>query len=80
MKGQGIVEYVLILFLAAVVIIVMVAVLGPTVANILSNGFDTGPCRSDKSSVECKLQKVEQCMKTEQYTKDQCVTLVGGGS
>lgn len=80
MKGQGVVEYLLILILCAVVAIVILAVLGPTVGNILQNGIDTGPCWRDTASVECKIAKVEQCMATEQYTKDQCVTLVGGGS
>lgn len=36
-KGQGLVEYALILVLVAVVVIVVLAVLGPTIGNIFSN-------------------------------------------
>lgn len=36
-KGQGLVEYALILVLVAVVVIVVLAILGPTIGNIFSN-------------------------------------------
>ncbi len=36
-KGQGLVEYALILVLVAVVVIVVLAILGPTLGNIFSN-------------------------------------------
>jgi pilus assembly protein Flp/PilA len=36
-KGQGLVEYALILVLVAVVVIVILALLGPAVGNIFSN-------------------------------------------
>jgi pilus assembly protein Flp/PilA len=36
-KGQGLVEYALILVLVAVVVIVVLAILGPTVGNMFSN-------------------------------------------
>jgi pilus assembly protein Flp/PilA len=36
-KGQGLVEYALILVLVAVVVIVILALLGPTIGNIFSN-------------------------------------------
>jgi pilus assembly protein Flp/PilA len=36
-KGQGLVEYALILVLIAVVVIVILAVLGPAIGNIFSN-------------------------------------------
>lgn len=35
-KGQGLVEYALILVLVAVVVIVVLAVLGPTIGNVFS--------------------------------------------
>ncbi|MCE5208125.1 MAG: Flp family type IVb pilin [Chloroflexi bacterium] len=36
-KGQGLVEYALILVLVAVVVIVVLALLGPPIGNIFSN-------------------------------------------
>lgn len=36
-KGQGLVEYAIILVLVAVVIIVMLAIFGPSVGNMFSN-------------------------------------------
>jgi pilus assembly protein Flp/PilA len=36
-KGQGLVEYALILVLVAIVVIVILLVLGPTVGNVFSN-------------------------------------------
>ncbi len=37
MKGQGLVEYALILILVAVVVIIILAVLGPSIGNLYSN-------------------------------------------
>lgn len=37
LKGQGLVEYALILVLVAVVVIVVLAILGPTIGNVFSN-------------------------------------------
>jgi len=36
-KGQGLVEYALILVLVAIVVIVILAVMGPAIGNIFSN-------------------------------------------
>lgn len=36
-KGQGLVEYALILVLVSIVVIVVLAILGPTIGNIFSN-------------------------------------------
>lgn len=36
-RGQGLVEYALILVLVAVVVIVVLAILGPTIGNVFSN-------------------------------------------
>lgn len=37
MRGQGLVEYALILVLVAVVVIVILALLGPAIGNVFSN-------------------------------------------
>ena len=39
-KGQGLVEYALILVLVAVVVIVILALLGPSIGNIMTNIID----------------------------------------
>ena len=39
-KGQGLVEYALILVLVAVVVIVILALLGPSIGNIFANIVD----------------------------------------
>ena len=36
-KGQGLVEYALILVLVAIVVIVILAIMGPAIGNIFSN-------------------------------------------
>ena len=36
-KGQGLVEYALILVLVAIVVIVVLAILGPSISNIFEN-------------------------------------------
>ena len=36
-KGQGLVEYALILVLVAIVVIVILAIMGPSIGNIFSN-------------------------------------------
>ncbi|MBL8056787.1 MAG: Flp family type IVb pilin [Anaerolineales bacterium] len=36
-RGQGLVEYALILVLVAIVVIVVLAILGPTIGNVFSN-------------------------------------------
>lgn len=37
------------------------------------------PCASDPISQACIDYRIGQCLKTERYTMDQCVTLIGGG-
>jgi pilus assembly protein Flp/PilA len=39
-KGQGLVEYALILVLVAVVVIVILSLLGPAIGNVFSNVVD----------------------------------------
>jgi len=40
-KGQGLVEYALILVLVAIVVIAILTILGPTIGNVFSNVVDT---------------------------------------
>jgi len=40
-KGQGLVEYALILVLVAVVVIAILAILGPTIGNVFSRIVET---------------------------------------
>lgn len=70
MKGQGIIEYALFLILVAVVVIVLVLVLSGS----------NSACFMDKTSFACKNQRVEECLKSEQYTREECIALIGGGS
>ncbi len=39
-KGQGLVEYALILVLVAIVVIAILAILGPTIGNVFSNAVN----------------------------------------
>lgn len=78
-SGQGIVEYALIaVMILAVVIAILVLILPFFDPKNLEN-----PCRAivgDVSdSFECLDYKVNQCLASEKYTKDQCVELVGNG-
>lgn len=81
MKGQGIVEYVLVLILVAVVAIAFLALLAPTIGDIIEafNDHHKNPCAWTDTEMECLDQKVQKCMQLEKYTQDQCVRLVGGG-
>lgn len=73
--GQGLVEYGLVLILFAIAVIVIFALLGNAVGNIF-NGIENPCFHSD--SFECLDHKVNQCLASEKYTKEQCVQLVGG--
>jgi pilus assembly protein Flp/PilA len=76
MKGQSLAEYALVLILVAIVVIVMLALLGPTMGNLFSNKVN--PCVYEQS-FECKDQRVNQCMQSESYSRDECIALIGGG-
>jgi pilus assembly protein Flp/PilA len=39
-KGQGLVEYAMIMIMVAMVVIVILALLGPTIGNVFSNFID----------------------------------------
>ena len=73
--GQGLVEYALILILVAVVVIVILAMLGPTISNMLTGN----PCAVDQTNTDCRKWKVTECMKDEKFTRAECVELVGSG-
>jgi pilus assembly protein Flp/PilA len=77
MKGQGLVEYALTLLLVAVVVIIILAILGPSIGNMLTNGIDTR-C-SNAQSFECKNARVEKCLASEAYSREECIALIGGG-
>lgn len=76
MKDQGIGEYIFILVLVVVVVIAVLEILAPAADRLL---HDKSMCYThDEKSMECINERMEACLKTEQYTKDQCVILVGG--
>jgi hypothetical protein len=75
MKGQGTVEYALILILIVTVIIAVLALVGPGIGNLIGSN----PCW-DEDSFTCKNHRVQECLASELYTKEQCVTLIGGGA
>lgn len=76
MKAQGLVEYALILILIAVVVIVILAMLGPAIGNLFDNKVN--PCIYEQSFA-CKDARVEQCLQSEQYSREECIALIGGG-
>jgi len=80
MKGQGIVEYVLILVLCVVVVVIVIALVGPSVGNIMSNITnrinDNSTCTNN--TFECRQTQFQKCMKTELYTRQECIDMVGG--
>lgn len=72
MKGQGLVEYALIVVLVLIVVIVIVALVLPVIQG--------NPCVGDnKSTYECRDYQVQQCVKDERYNREECIALVGGG-
>lgn len=82
-SGQGIIEYILILILVSVVVIVMLTLLAPAIGNVWNNltGQATyTPCQQNSTSFQCYDFKVNQCLQSEKYTKQQCIDLVGGGN
>ena len=62
-----------------IVVIVLIFCVIVMVATLLGSAIDDPVCAFNSSSLECRTHKVEACMKTELYTKDQCVILVGSG-
>lgn len=70
-SGQGLVEYALIAVLCLVVVIVIAAIVWPFLFNT------DNPChRIGATEFECQDYKVNQCLETEKYTKEQCIDLV----
>jgi hypothetical protein len=72
MKGEGIIEYALTFALVIVVIIVILAL-----ASIFSSD---NPCfkTTSQTTYEYRNDQVEQCLKSEQYSRDECIRLVSG--
>ena len=73
MKGQSLVGFILVCLLIAAGILIVIWL----ASNLIFNDGHN-PCWI-ADSFTCKNSRVEECLKTEQYTKDQCVILIGGG-
>ena len=67
-RGQGVVEYALILILVAVVVVCIVAMIGIA---------STSP--EDQAAAEFaeRDQRVAACVESERYTREECVVLMG---
>jgi Flp pilus assembly pilin Flp len=65
MKAQGLVEYALILVLIGVVAIVLLI--------LFTSG---GLCFEDKWT--CAARKVDQCMASEHFTREECIRMISG--
>lgn len=80
-NGQGIIEYVVALVIIIVVVVVVVAaVVG--VFNIVSNAIDaSGGLANVLGDYEFNLRDaiVQECIKSEHYTRDECIRLAGAG-
>jgi len=72
MKGEWIIYAV-----SFIVILVLVGVLAWVILGLVNGLRSDDPCWTG-TVFECRDSRVQECMLTEQYTKDQCVTLVGG--
>lgn len=81
MKGQGLVEYAVILVLCVVVVVVVLMMIGPSIGNVFSKmayGVNANST-CNNSSFECRETQLKKCLKTEQYTRQECIDLVGHG-
>lgn len=77
MKGQGLIEYAAILIIILVAVIAIVVLIGPTMGNLFSN--KVSPCVYEQSFA-CKNTRVEACLESEAYTREECIALIGGSS
>lgn len=69
------------IMVAIVVIIVIVAVVGAIGIVVLVIQFQNNPpvcIKTDDLSYQCRDYQVQQCLKDEQYTREECISLVGG--
>lgn len=73
MKAQGIVEYALILILVLVLVVTIVVV------SLIVAGNE--PCASEQdNSFTCRDARVQECIASERYTREECIVLMGSGA
>jgi pilus assembly protein Flp/PilA len=80
-KGQGLIEYLVIIGMVVIVVVVILLLLGPSIGNIISNisSGKTPDCYGvTDSTFRCKDYQIQQCIKSEKYTENQCIAIVGG--
>lgn len=74
MRGQGLVEYALILVVIAVVAIVIITLIGGIHID------NSNPCYgNDDIRFVCLDYRVTECVASERYTREECITLIGTG-
>lgn len=80
MKDNELVGYVLVLIFVTVVLILAVVFLGPPIGDLFQRAadYDSRPCRYP-DSFECKSEQVARCLATEEFTREECIILIGGG-
>lgn len=74
-KGQGLVEYAVVLLLIMVVIIIVVTLLSTVLTNVTETAQDI--IESQPSAFEVRQQFVNECLASEQFTREECITLAG---
>lgn len=96
-KGQGLIEYMLIFVMVAVVVIVILAILGQPISRVLCNSNVIEACDAIKatpnpnqnmdnkcsytpSTFECKDYELQKCLKSDKYSHDDCMKLIGSGA
>lgn len=82
MKGQGIAEYVFILVFTAVILIVLLALLGPSIDNIIANMTKPQEVQNleyAQQVFDYRNRLVTVCLKSEAYTREECIVLASGG-
>lgn len=62
---------------ALLVIAVVVGLLLSAGFNILGNALRKDTCSLFGDVVACQIQRVEECLAIEKYTREECVELVG---
>ncbi len=62
--------------MGCIVIFFLIFIVALTLANLLNPTGDQ--CKDN--TFECRNHQVELCLKSDQYTRAECIQLVGGGS
>lgn len=71
-KGQGLVEYAIVIVLVIAVIVIVIALFGQVLTGV-------NQCSDSKDmSFKCRDYQLQQCIKSEKYSQDECMALVGG--